>query len=66
MDMSNYMDVARMEGYDVRFTGIGMGYVTFGTVQLTEAMDTERAEAQLALIGMAIINDEARKMLQKG
>lgn len=64
MDM--FMDVARMNGYEVRFTGIGMAYVVYGSVMLTEVMDTEKAEAQLALIGMAINNDDVRQMLQKG
>lgn len=66
MDMLNYMNTARTEGYDVQFTGLGMGYVTLGTVMLTEVMDAEEAEAQLALIGMAIINDDVRRMLRKG
>lgn len=66
MDMQNYMDAARMEGYEVRFTGIGMGFVAFGTVALTEVMDIDKAEAQLALIGMAIISDDVRKMIRKG
>lgn len=64
MDM--YMDVARMNGYEVRFTGIGMAYIVYGSVMLTEVMDTEKAEVQLALIGMAINNDDVRQMLQKG
>ena len=55
-----------MEGYEVRFTGIGMAYVAYGSVMLTEVMDTEKAEVQLALIGMAINNDDVRRMLQKG
>lgn len=66
MDMQNYMDVARMTGYEVRFTSIGMAYVVYGSVMLTEVMDTEKAEAQLALIGMAINNDDMRRMLKKG
>lgn len=64
MDM--YMDVARMNGYEMRFTGIGMAYIVYGSVMLTEVMDTEKAEVQLALIGMAINNDDVRQMLQKG
>ena len=66
MDMQNYMNIARGEGYEVRFIGIGMGYVAFGTIALTEVMDTEKAEAQLALIGRAIINDDVRRMFQEG
>jgi len=64
MDM--YMDVARLNGYEVRFTGIGMGYVVYGPVMLTDVMDVEKAEAQLALIGMAINSDDVRRMLQEG
>lgn len=63
MDMQNYMDAARMEGYDIQFTGIGMGFVTLGPVALTEVMDIDKAEAKLALIGMAIISDDVRKMM---
>lgn len=66
MDMMNYMDIARMNGYEVRFTGIEMGYVVYGSVMLTDVLDIEKAEAQLALIGMAINNDDVRRMLQKG
>ena len=65
MDMMNYMDVARMNDYEVRFTGIGMGYVVYDSVMLTDVIDIEKAEAQLALIGMAINNDDVRRMLQK-
>ena len=66
MDMQNYIETARLEGYDLQFTGLGMAYVVYGSVMLTEIIDTEKAEAQLALIGMAIINDKVRKMLQEG
>lgn len=66
MDMQNYIETARLEGYNLQFTGIGMAYITYGPVMLTEVMDTEKAETQLALIGMAIINDSVRKMLEEG
>lgn len=56
------MNYAQSFGYDIRFTGIGMAYVTIGDVLLTEAMDTEKAERELAFIGMAIMADTVRAM----
>jgi hypothetical protein len=57
MTPADYIDYAKTFGYDIRFTGIGMAYVTIGDVLLTEAMDTEKAERELAFIGMAIMAD---------
>lgn len=62
MDYFDYMDYARSFGYDVRFTGIGMGYVVFGELKLTETMDREDAERELALIGISIMKDTLRKV----
>lgn len=62
MTMENYMNYARSFGYNIRFTSIGMAYVTIGDILLTEAMNTEKAERELALIGMAIMNDTVRAM----
>lgn len=62
MDYFDYMDYARSFGYDVRSTGIGMGYVVFGELKLTETMDREDAERELALIGMSIMKDTLRKV----
>ena len=62
MTMENYMNYAQSFGYDIRFTGIGMAYVTIGDVLLTEAMDAEKAERELAFIGMAIMADTVRAM----
>ena len=62
MTMENYMNYAQSFGYDIRFTGIGMAYGTIGDILLTEAMDTEKAERELAFIGMAIMADTVRAM----
>ena len=62
MDYFDYMDYARASGYAVRYTGIGMGYVTFGELKLTETMDREDADRELALIGMSIMKDTLRKV----
>lgn len=62
MDYFDYMDYARSFGYTVRFTGIGMGYMVFGELKLTETMDREDAERELALIGMSIMKDTLRKV----
>lgn len=62
MTLKNYMDYARSFGYEIRFTGIGMAYVAIDHVMLTEAMDAEKAERELAFIGMAIMSDTMRTM----
>lgn len=62
MTMENYMNYAQSFGYGIRYTGIGMAYVTIGDVLLTEAMDTVKAERELAFIGMAIMADTVRAM----
>ena len=62
MTMENYTDYARSFGYDLRFIGIGMAQVIIGNVLLTEAMDAEKAERELAFIGMAIMSDTVRAM----
>lgn len=62
MTMENYMNYAQSFGYSIRYTGIGLAYVTIGDVLLSEAMDTEKAERELALIGMAIMTDSVRMM----
>ena len=63
MTTENYISFAQSFGYGLRFTGIGMAYVMLNdTVFLTEAMDTDKAERELMLIGMAIMNDTVRAM----
>ena len=62
MTMENYMNYAQSFGYGIRYTGIGMAYVTIGDILLTEAMDTVKAERELAFIGMAIMADTVRAM----
>lgn len=63
MTTENFIDFARTYGYGLRFTGLGMAYVTLNdTVLLTEAMDADKAEWELMLIGRAIMNDMVRAM----
>ena len=66
MDKFAYINFAKSFGYDIQFTGIGMAYVTIGDVMLTEVMDTEKAENELCFIGMAIMADTVRAMLEGG
>lgn len=61
MTMNNYADYARSFGYEVRFMDLGMSYVALGSLQITKIMDDERTEKELALIGMAIMQDTMRK-----
>ena len=64
MSMDNYADYARSFGYGLRFTGIGMAYVTLNdSVLLTDAMDIDRAEKELMIIGMYIMADTIRNNL---
>lgn len=60
MEQSNYITFAKMNGYDIVFTGIGMGYITLGPIKLTETEDAEAALARLAEIGAHIMMDELR------
>ena len=62
MTMENYMNYAQSFGYGIRYTGIGRAYVTIGDILLTEAMDTVKAERELAFLGMAIMADTVRAM----
>ena len=55
MDRNNYIDYAKTFGYGIQFTGIGMAYVTYGDNFLTEAMDIDKAEDFLALLGMTLM-----------
>lgn len=64
MTMNNYMDYAKSFGYDVVFTGLGMAYITLGSVKLTETKDLEVIENELAFIGMAIMSDTIRATMQ--
>lgn len=60
MTRENYIDYAKSFGYEIRFTGIGMAYITLGDIQLTEIMDTDLINNSLAQIGMAIMADMLR------
>ena len=45
MTNQQFIDNAKSVGYEIRFTGIGMGYITIGNVKLTE---TKRNSAPIA------------------
>lgn len=60
MTPDNYIAFAKSFGYDLQFTGIGMAYITLSDIKLTETMDCEKAQYELALIGMAIMSDTIR------
>lgn len=62
MDMHNYMNYAQSFGYEVVFSGLGMGYIALGGVKLTETKDIAIIEKELAMIGMAIMMDTIRTM----
>lgn len=61
MTTENFIDYAKSFGYDVRYTGIGMAYLTVNDAIITDVADTEKINGQLALIGMAIMQDTLRK-----
>ena len=63
--MMDYMSIARIEGYEIVFTGIGMAYVKYSTIKLTETMDIEHAKQELMKIGQAIANDWTRQYIEK-
>ena len=58
--MNDYMDFAKLHGYKLHFTGIGMAYLTIGEVKLTETKDVNEIRKELALLGMAIMSDTMR------
>lgn len=60
MTSDNFIDYARSFGYSIEFTGIGMAYIKFEDIKLTETMDTSKAYVHLAQIGMAIMIDTMR------
>lgn len=62
MTNEQYISNARSVGYDIRFTGLGMGYITLGGVKLTETKDIPEVEKDMVLLGMAIISDLVRTM----
>lgn len=62
MDMNNYMNYAKSFGYEVVFSGLGMGYIALGGVKLTDTKDIAIIEKDLAMIGMAIMMDTIRAM----
>lgn len=60
MTTENFMDYARSFGYEIRYTGIGMAYIEFKGIMLTDTMDKENIYPALAQIGMAIMKDTIR------
>lgn len=60
----DYMEIAKMEGYELVFTGLGMGYVKYGTVKLTDTMDKALAEQAMEKIGLAIASDWTRQYIE--
>lgn len=63
MTMEQYMNYAKMFGYGIRFWGF-WAYITLNDeIDLTDPMNVEKAEYELALIGMAIMNDTIRAEL---
>ena len=63
MDIQEYINLAEAEGYELRRTGIGMGYITIGSLQLTEVMDSADALMEMVMIGMAISQDLLRQYM---
>lgn len=63
MTTENFMDYAKSFGYQIAFTGLGMGYLTIKDRAITETMDLPEVEKALALIGMAIMADTVRHMM---
>ena len=60
MTSNEFVQHAKTYGYDIRYTGIGMAFITLGDIKLTETMDDYKAIAELSFIGMAIIADDIR------
>ena len=60
MAMDNYMNYARSFGYDIKFSGLGMAYITLNELKLTETKDLSVIENELAYIGIAIMIDTIR------
>lgn len=62
MTNQQFIDNAKSVGYDIQFTGIGMGYITLGDLKLTETKDIAEVEKDMVLLGMAVIADLVRTM----
>ena len=61
----DYISIANSQGYNLVFLGIGMAYIKYENLKLTETMDKELAELELVKIGQAIANDWTRQYLNK-
>jgi len=60
MTSADFMNYAKMFGYEINFTGIGMGYITLNGLKLTETLDINDIRPMMAQIGMAIMVDTLR------
>ena len=60
----DYADIARMQGYELVYTGLGMAYVKYESIKLTETMDKALAEQVMENIGLAIASDWTRQYIE--
>lgn len=66
MDSRQYMDVARLEGYNIEFAGEGHeARVTIKGHGFTNWMTPWQAMKQLEMLGSAILSDAVRAMSDK-
>jgi len=60
----DYLHIAMLQGYELVFTGLGMAYVRYETIKLTDTMDKEAAEQVMKKIGLAIASDWTRQYIE--
>lgn len=60
MNFFDYVDYAKMFGYEIKFSGLGMAYIELCGIKLTETEDVDSITAKMARIGMAIMMDTLR------
>lgn len=60
----DYLEIAKMQGYEIVFVGLGMAYVRYETIKLTETMDKKAAEQVMEKIGLAIASDWTRQYIE--
>ena len=60
MNFFDYVNYAKMFGYEIKFSGLGMAYIELGDAKLTETEDIDAITAKMAQIGMAIMMDTLR------
>lgn len=59
----DYLHIAMLEGYELVFVDLGMAYVKYESIMLTEIMDKEDAERIMQEIGLAISADWTRQYI---